>query len=221
MIKSPADSIKDKISLVYESDRSSPLFVRYANYELQNNNLDNALKILQNGIVDFPNHPVAHILLGKTLAQSGNYTQAASHIKTAALLLNSDKTQEYYLNEFEAFKSHRSVFQSSSRKAFLTDTADAKKKSSTEHIDNKELGQSLLETLNEINSGEKKFVQKQNSENSLPNDNMIISETLAKIYLAQGESEEAVKVYSRLMKKSPDKRDYYQKKIDEITASQQ
>jgi tetratricopeptide (TPR) repeat protein len=179
------------------------------------------LNILQDGIVNYPNHPVAHILLGKTLAQSGNYTQAATHIKTAASLLNSDKTQEYYLNEFDAFKSQRSVFQSSSRKAFLTDTVNSNKELANNQVNNKELGDSLRETISEITSGEKKSEQKLSNENSLPQDNMIISETLAKIYLAQGEAEEAVKVYNRLMKKNPDKIDYYQKKIDEITTSRQ
>jgi tetratricopeptide (TPR) repeat protein len=221
MIKSPADSIKDNVSLIFESDRSSPIFIRYANYELQNNNLDNALSVLQDGIKKYPHHPVAHILLGKTLAQSGNYSQAASHIKTAALLLNSNKTLEYYLNEFEVFKSQRSVFQSVSRKAFLTDSKKDEQETVTEHFENKELGQSLLDTINEISSGEKRFEQKQDNENSLPQDNLIVSETLAKIYLAQGEIQEAVKVYSRLMKKNPDKTDYYQKKIDEIKSGQQ
>lgn len=221
MARSPADSIKDKVSLVYESDRNSPLFVRYANYELQNNNLENALNILQEGIKRFPHHPVAHILLGKTHAQSGNYAQAASHIKSAASVLHMAKTLEYYLNEFESLKSQRSVFQSVSRKAFLTNNMRNGKEGSVNQTENHELSRSLRETINEITSGGKRVEQKQNGGNLLRPDNMIVSETLAKIYLAQGEAQEAVKVYKQLMKKTPDKTEYYQKKIDEITTTLQ
>ncbi len=50
----------------------------------------------------------------------------------------------------------------------------------------------------------------------LPEESMIVSETLAKIYLAQGEYNEAVKVYQKLCVKNPDKKEYYDKKIKEI-----
>lgn len=45
---------------------------------------------------------------------------------------------------------------------------------------------------------------------------MLVSETLAKIYLAQNEYNEAIKVYEKLLKKDYDKYDYYTGKIREI-----
>lgn len=221
MIKSPADSIKDNIRLVYESDRGSPLFARFAEYEIQHNNLDNALNILQEGLKKFSNHPVAHILLGKVYARTGNYTQAAFHIKTASAILGSEKTQEYYLNEFEIFKSQRSVFQSASRKVFLNEGINGVERIPGINESDKKLNQSLLDTINEISSGENKTGQKDFNSDPLQQDNLIISETLAKIYLAQGEAKEAIDVYKRLMIRNPDKADYYQKKIDEISSDQQ
>lgn len=46
--------------------------------------------------------------------------------------------------------------------------------------------------------------------------NIIISETLAKIYAAQGETEEAIKVYEKLINKSPSQKDYFTSKILEL-----
>lgn len=221
MIKSPADSIKEKVCLVYESDRSSPLFTRFAEYEIQNNNLDKAQNIIQEGLKKYPNHPVAHILLGKVYARTGNYTQAALHIKTASAILGSERTQEYYLNEFEIFKSQRSVFQTASRKVFLNENLNGAEILPGSNESDKKFDQSLLDTINEITSHENKTTPKDVNTNSLQQDNLIISETLAKIYLAQGEIKEAIDVYNRLMIRNPEKIDYYQKKIDEISSDQQ
>jgi len=45
---------------------------------------------------------------------------------------------------------------------------------------------------------------------------MLVSETLAKIYLAQNEFNEAIKVYEKLIKKDSARYDYYTGKIKEI-----
>src|SRR5690606_38593383 len=50
----------------------------------------------------------------------------------------------------------------------------------------------------------------------LTKNNSLISETLAKIYINQGEFLEAIHVYEKLIAKNPDKKDYYEIKIDEI-----
>jgi len=53
----------------------------------------------------------------------------------------------------------------------------------------------------------------------IPERSKIISETLAKIYLSQGERSEAIKVYERLIKKNPLKEGYYLEKIKQIQSS--
>jgi len=45
---------------------------------------------------------------------------------------------------------------------------------------------------------------------------MIVSETLAKIYLAQGEIQEAIMVYEKLRKKEPARENYFSQKISEL-----
>jgi tetratricopeptide (TPR) repeat protein len=45
---------------------------------------------------------------------------------------------------------------------------------------------------------------------------MIVSETLAKIYVAQNEYDEAIKVYEKLIKKEPSRYEHFTEKIKEI-----
>ena len=45
---------------------------------------------------------------------------------------------------------------------------------------------------------------------------MFVSETLAKIYVTQGEFREAIEVYQKLVKKTPSKQEYYLQKISEL-----
>ena len=50
----------------------------------------------------------------------------------------------------------------------------------------------------------------------LSQDSMIVSETLAKIYVAQNEYDEAIKVYEKLIKKEPSRYEHFTEKIKEI-----
>jgi hypothetical protein len=46
--------------------------------------------------------------------------------------------------------------------------------------------------------------------------NIIVSETLAKIYISQGEYKEAIDIYNLLKEKHPNKVEYYSSKIEEL-----
>ena len=82
----------------------------------------------------------------------------------------------------------------------------------------------LTESIKKFNEDlmEAKETIQQAKENQAPSlkqlteNNLIISETLAKIYINQGEFLEAISVYEKLISKYPEKTDYYQIKIEEI-----
>jgi outer membrane protein assembly factor BamD (BamD/ComL family) len=67
-----------------------------------------------------------------------------------------------------------------------------------------------------LNTPEKKV---QTSEKNYEDN--LISETLAKIFLNQGEVNEAVKIYEKLIKKYPLKQLYFESKIKEIRSANQ
>ena len=52
--------------------------------------------------------------------------------------------------------------------------------------------------------------------NDFSDSSLIVSETLAKIYIAQGELQEAIAVYEKLSQKNPGKEEYFSQKITEL-----
>jgi len=52
--------------------------------------------------------------------------------------------------------------------------------------------------------------------NEIPESSLIVSETLAKIYLAQGEIKEAIIIYEKLSKKEPSRLEYFSQRISEL-----
>lgn len=222
-----------KISLIYEYNKNSSLFVRMANAELENNNVDSAVKILQSGLRIFPDYPVAYMLLGKTYALMGGYDKAEEYFKRGSEILGSSKTYQHYLNEIDAIKRRRSLFKSTTGRIFPPSPKvpvksedennlfrQEKKTSSVEELTSsidekldrlsKELSRAKISTANQPNTNQNVFLD------HITNDNMLVSETLAKIYLAQNEYSEAIKVYEKLLEKDYHKRDYYTGKIREI-----
>lgn len=206
-----------------------------ANAELENNNVDSAVKILQNGLRIFPDYPVAYILLGRTYALMGGYDKAEEYFKKGSELLGSGETYHHYLNEIIEIKKRRSLFKSTRGKTVPLspknqvkpeddDSLFHQKKKATsvkelnssidEKLDMlaKELSQAKISTNNQLGTKQNDFLD------HITNDNMLVSETLAKIYLAQNEYNEAIKVYEKLLKKDYVRYDYYTGKIQEIRA---
>ena len=204
-----------------------------ANGELDNNNVDNAVKILQSGLRIFPDYPVAYLLLGKTYALMGGYEKAAECFKRGSEILGSHKTYDFYLTEIDTIKKRRSLFKSTTGNVFPASAkAPAKPENEgglfhqeqksksvqelTSSIDEKldqlakEISKAKITATNQPGKKETDFLDQ------LTNDSMLVSETLAKIYLAQNEFNEAIKVYEKLIKKDSARYDYYTGKIKEI-----
>jgi tetratricopeptide (TPR) repeat protein len=230
LAKSAAEIFNDKVNLIYEYNDKSPLFVRMANTEIENNNIDQAIYILEEGTKIYPQYAAAYLILGKAYILLGNYPNAFKYIKKGSDLIHSKKTYEYYLKDLESVKKQRSLFLGSSRNVFLphdetygkraepgmyeeerlNNSSDEPVKSFDDSLEQiaKKISTARIPELreNEISSG----VQEENESGS----SMIVSETLAKIYIAQGELTEAIEVYMKLIKKDPQKEEYYNQKIN-------
>ena len=203
MSKTSAETFNDKVNLIYEYNKRSPLFVRVANSEIEKNNTARAAEILHEGLSIYPDYPTAHILLGKAFMLLGKYKEALDSFRKGSELVNSHKVYEYYMQEVETLKKQRVLFESSPKPGFLEEKEEPK--SSSRSLE-EELSSfdSLSGTKPEPTSGKPAAGES------------IVSETLANIYITQGEFKEALTIYERLLTKNPHKKDYYLKKIEEL-----
>ena len=234
MVKTPNEIFNDKVSLIFEYDKSSPLFAHQANTEIKNNNVERAIEILTDGIKLYPDYPTAHILYAKALSLIGEYGRALHQVKIASDLLHSKKTYEHYLKEIENMKKRSSLFASSRGSAFIPELnkfekeiqpdlfekkyeANAAGKSEQTNIDDRldELADEISSAkISESPAGNNQEKADEETGHSSP----IISETLAKIFASQGEYKEAIKVYEKLILKTPSKEEEYIKKIKELNS---
>ena len=221
------DAFNQKVSLIYEYNNKSPLFARVAENEIEKNNIDEAIRILTDGLINHPGFSVAYFLLSKAHTIKGNYGQALKFIKKGSELIHSPKSFDHYLREIDAIKKQRQLFNvsrwaDSANQQFSNFTSITVNKTQTDNPP-----QSIEETLNKLTAeiaGVTQSVKeaKKKIEESKPkdftNNDFIVSETLAKIYITQGEFKEAIAVYKKLKIKNPEKETYFDSKISELKA---
>lgn len=235
MTKSAAESFNDKVSLIYEYNKKSPLFIRKANEEIKNNQIEQAVEILIAGLKIYPDYAAAHILLGRAYSLLGQFNLALKSIKTGSALINSTETFSYYLKEIDSARKQRSLFDTTSRTSFFSSDIDSSqsllfpeekvieenKSGVKEENQTAEIEDRLEEIARQISSA-RINESTSNLNYDLSNmetfieQNMFVSETLAKIYINQGEFKEAIDVYQKLIKKTPSKQEYYLQKISEL-----
>lgn len=224
------DAFNQKVSLIYEYNNKSPLFARVAVNELEKNNIDEAIKILDEGVKNYPDFSVAYFLLSKAHTIKGNYGQALKFIKKGSELIHSPKTFDYYLREIDAIKKQRQLFNvsrwaNSANEEITNLNADPTQQSK---FDKSNTAENIEETLNKLTSeiegatrqikDAKKKIEDSRVNKDYSNNDFIVSETLAKIYITQGEFKEAISVYKKLKNKNPEKENHFNTMIEELKA---
>jgi tetratricopeptide (TPR) repeat protein len=204
---------QEKIDLIYSYNKLTPLFARKAGYELDKKNLEDAIEILTKGLKNYPNYAVPYLLLGKAYALKGDYAEAIENIKKGSDLIPSKKTYDFYLNEIENIKNKVSLGFSDVNKAEETSSVNEE----IYGINSIPKDDKLRDLVRELSPEHKteRPVKRTEQEKSFGK-NIIVSETLAKIYISQGEYNEAIEIYNLLKEKHPGKVEYYSKKIDEL-----
>jgi len=202
--KSTSQTFQDKVNLIYEYNKRSPLFVRVANGEIEKNNVERSVEILSEGLSSYPQYPTAHILLGKALMLLGKYKEALDSFKKGSELVDSHKVYEHYLHEVEDLKKQRVLFETSRKPGFVDEGDDEEK------------GNKKISLESELSTFDSMTDQKTGASVSGTGTDSIVSETLANIYITQGEFREALSIFERLLKKNPQKSDYYLEKIKEL-----
>ena len=233
MIYTNSKILSDKANLIYKNNTNSALFVRTAQYQLENNNIDAAIEILNKGLKVYPDHPVAYLLLGKAYIMLGNYNLAEEFIRKGSSLIQCRDTYDYYIGEAAKTRDQRSMFNLTRDKLFAkpvaeNDSMEQRKAVLEDHQpkDSKELQnriddrfERLVSTVSKVKALDKKDPEGTETNKNNPETTLLVSETLAEIYCTQGEFNEAINVYEKLIKRDPGKTDYYSKKIEEIRKS--
>jgi tetratricopeptide (TPR) repeat protein len=223
--------LKEKLALIYEYNKKSLMFIRAADIQISNNNLQIALDILSDGLKLYPDYPTAYLLLGKILVLQGEYTKAEKAFTKGAEILNNKSTLDYYINDMEKLRSGDSHFTVSRRVSFASDELNELIDENNVNIDefisgskpknkNREFEDRLDDLAKEI-SGIKIIVDENLPVSEKPagtiyQDQEIVTETMANIYLSQRKFREAVNIFEKLKIKLPSRNDYFQKKIDEV-----
>ena len=215
------DKLTAKTKSIYERNKNSSLFLRIADYHLQNNNPHNAVSILENGLKNFPNHPLAFILLGRAQHLIGNIEKTESLLKKASEILNSSRTYLHYKQALNLPDEPKSPFDSSRGNIFIN-SSEQKIPTEEETIEQPKSVEDNLEHIAEklmntkINKDSNPSVNESSGLGLNPDRSKLASETFANIYLSQGQKSEAIKVYEQLVIRNPEKKDYYLNKIAEI-----
>jgi hypothetical protein len=90
------EKLTARAKLIYERDSNSPLFLRVADTYLQSNNPAYAISILEDGLKNFPDHPLALILMGRANVMLNEIEMAEFFFKKSSELLNTNRTYIYY-----------------------------------------------------------------------------------------------------------------------------
>lgn len=109
----------DKFALIYEFDKSSPLFAYIAQKELESNNYEKAREVIEEGLQIYPDYSVALIVYAKILAATGNLENAKTNLLKACDIIDSEETYKYYLAEIEKMFANYKVEPEISRTTFV------------------------------------------------------------------------------------------------------
>ncbi|MCF8240690.1 MAG: hypothetical protein K9J16_04825 [Melioribacteraceae bacterium] len=202
----------DKIALIYEFNNRSPLFARVAKNLLSENKVDKAIDIIENGIKNFPEYSTGYLIYSLALASAGRYDDAYIQLNYASDFLFNEELVKQYSGFIKEIQFKDTGFVETNRGKF-TDFETPAETVIEEKLD---------ELVDELSSA--KIPQPEASRDSISafdvdfkfDNNYIVSETLANIYLSQGNLKEAKAQFEKLISMHPAKEDHFQKKIDEI-----
>lgn len=183
-----SDSILQKAYIISKLNRDTNLSLRIAAEKYEDENYTESAEILEKHIEKFPSGTTAQILLSKTYAQLGKYHQAVQYLKSASEIIHSPKTFDFNLKEIEEIQRREIA----GIKSGTANTLDFK-------ITSEPSGNNLAQTAD-----------------SQTYEHTLVSETLAKIYISQGEFTEAIKIYEKLIERKPDNKEKYLHSIEEL-----
>jgi tetratricopeptide (TPR) repeat protein len=216
------EKLTARAKLIYERDNNSPLFLRIADSYLQSSNPENAISILEDGLKNYPDHPFAFILMGKANVMINKIELAEYFFKKSGEILNTSRTYTHYRTKYNLPDKQHSPFDTSKGSVFIKSSEDEKLNIDDVIPDkSKPVEDRLAQIANELMN--KRLEQTDNfplreadKQQYSPDKSKLATETMANIYLSQGQKNEAIKIYESLVVRNPGKKEYYLEKIRNI-----
>lgn len=214
------DIATERIKLIFEFNDNSPLFARVAASELELGNVNDAIKILENGITIYPSYPTAYFILAIANAYAGQEDQAKGYAAMGSELLGSTETLEFYEKKILEIISERNSLSEAMRPAFISDDKEELDENVYDNIDDK------LDILAEQLS-KAKIIPKDIDDPAIEITSpvipikKIVSETMAEIFLSQKNYNEALSIYAELLRQKPERAGIYLQKISDINSLMQ
>ena len=183
-----SDSIINKAQIISILSGDTNLSLRLAAKKYEDQNYAESAELLERYLEKFPTNIPAQILLSKTYAQLGKYHQAVQHLKSASESIHSPSTFDFYLKEIEAIQRGEKI-------GFTEDSSKP------------------VELKIPYETTEVDFTQTNKTKSY---EHSLVSETLAKIYISQGEFKEAISIYEKLTERKPENKEKYLHSIEEL-----
>ena len=218
------EKLTSRAKIIYDRDNNSPLFLRTAAFHIQHKDAKTAISILETGQQIFPNHPLSFILLGKAYHLLGDVQKTEAYLKKASDILDEESVYQYYKKELNFPEQKRSPFDSSRGNIFINSKDfDDSKNNEIEPVKNNSVDDNLKQIADQLMNArldsKENFTSSQSlGQNYNPDKSKIASETLAKIYISQGQVNEAIKIYEQLAIIKPENKEYYVEKIKKLKA---
>ncbi|MBI9072763.1 MAG: tetratricopeptide repeat protein [Melioribacteraceae bacterium] len=214
----------DKFSLIYEFNTNSPLFAKVAETELEKKHIDKALNILEKGLEIYPDYSTAYIIYSQALAAVGDFDKAEEILRKGCDLIDSKSTYKYYVGKLYSIKERHSLLSESKRASFIPNNIDdievepdeQKPLSFEDNLD--DLASKLNSAKISSNGLSEEYISGDDTYNDLEDEEEIVSETVAGIYVAQGNLNKAISVYKKLMEQNPEKSDILTRQISDLEA---
>lgn len=207
----------DKIKLIYEFNDNSPLFARVAASEIERGNINDAVSILERGIILHPSYPTAYFILALANAYAGKEEEAKNSAAMGSELLGSPESFNLYEKKIADIISERNSLNETKRPAFIAEKENEKSEDDFENLEDK------LDLLAERLS-KAKIIPKEmgdpNEEIKAPEVEVkrIVSDTMAEIFIAQKNYKEALSIYADLLRQKPERAGIYLQKISDLNS---
>lgn len=193
----------DKFALVYEFNKESPLMTYKATREMETQNYSKALELLSSAINKYPYHPTAYFMYALALAHNNQFDLAQDMLQKGNDILGEKATVDYYSEQVAKIKLGKQGISVS-----FEDTV-------SDILDEVFIEPNDFNTEEELALFDENF--RTNTETNFhPEENAIVTETLAEIYASQENYNEALEIYQRLKTLKPELLEKFSSRIEEL-----